>query len=463
MRRPTLLRELIRTQGLVLASTCVLLILGALVTGAILLRTDQNSTLRGVAGSLCTAVAKERIEERLDHLGAAQETFSEASLSDLGLELLDGDGRTLVRSGTLPAWPADSPGRPTAGCRSLGAYVLYGGDRGLRACAQPCGDGFTIRVTSEDVLSTPEARRTVLASLLVLPLAVALGTMVSSAAFRRSLRPLAQLRRAAGRLRPGQRTTLGVGAVPAELAGLEKAFDKVLARLSEAIEREKRFTHEASHELRTPLTSLRGRVDHIRSRLSDRPDLGGEADAALMDIDALDRLIEALLLLARSEATELPVTPVNLCDLARGLAARQARIDGPASPGLEVEAPDEILVRGSEDLLERAVGNLIENSRKFGGSEARIRIRVMSRDGAGVVCVDDDGPGIPDEYRARVFERFYRGAADRHRTPGTGLGLAVVRAIALRHGGEVSAVPGERGGAEIRIVLPLLVESRGVS
>ncbi len=459
MRRPTLLRELIRTQRLVLTLTCVLLTFGALVTGAVLLRSDQNRTIRNVAASLCTAVAKEKIEESLDEVGAARETFSEASMSAYGLELLDASGRSLVSKGPLPPWPRDGAARPTAGCRSIGRYSFLGSERGYRACAQPCTEGFTIRVSAEDVLSTRTARRTVLASLLVLPVAVFMGTMIGSAAFRRSLRPLAELRRAAARLRPGQRTTLGVGSVPAELAGLEKAFDKVLGRLSEAIEREKRFTHEASHELRTPLTSLRGRLDHILSRLGDRPDLRIDADAALMDVDALDRLIEALLLLARSEATSLPLTPVNLCDLARGLATRQHRMDGPGSPALEVEAPDEILVRGSEELLERAVGNLIENSRKFGGTQTRIRIRVFRNSGAGVITVDDDGPGIPAEYRPRVFERFYRGAADRQRTPGTGLGLAVVRAIALRHGGDVSAGPGERGGEEVRIVLPLLVEA----
>src|SRR5207247_9403745 len=138
-----------------------------------------------------------------------------------------------------------------------------------------------------------------------------------------------------------------------------------------------------------------------------------------------DRLVEALLVLARSESAGLPETPVNICDLAREAAARQARADGPSTRPPEVDAPDEILVRGSEELLEPALGNLVENSRKFAGRAARIRIRVRREDGLGVIRVEDDGPGIPVELRPFVFERFVRGATDRHRVPGTGLGLAV--------------------------------------
>jgi len=181
-----------------------------------------------------------------------------------------------------------------------------------------------------------------------------------------------------------------------------------------------------------------------------------EAAAALDDIDALDRLVEALLVLARSESAPLPETPVNLCDLAREVAAQQARAGGSSSGAPQVDAPDEILVKGSEELLGRALGNLVENSRKFAGREGAIRITVREVSGRGVMVVADDGPGIPAELRPFVFERFVRGPTDRHRLQGAGLGLAVVHAIVLRHGGDVSTGPGSKGGEEVTISLPLL-------
>jgi signal transduction histidine kinase len=247
-----------------------------------------------------------------------------------------------------------------------------------------------------------------------------------------------------------------VGARPAELASLERAIDGLLARVGDALAREKRFTQEASHELRTPLTLLRVRIEHLTQHLADRPALGGEAQEALRDVESLDRLVEALLLLARSESAGLPSTPVNLCDIAREAAARQIRALGKDGWTLEVTAPDEILVRGSEELLARAVSNLIENARKFGGDRPRVRVRVLEESGRGVIAVDDDGPGILPELRPLVFERFVRGPAERNRVPGVGLGLAVVRAVAERHGGDVSAGAGPLGGEEIRISIPLL-------
>jgi signal transduction histidine kinase len=121
-----------------------------------------------------------------------------------------------------------------------------------------------------------------------------------------------------------------------------------------------------------------------------------------------------------------------------------------------VDAPDEVLVRGSEDLLARALGNLVDNARKFGGPGARIVIRVREEGPRAIVSVADDGPGIPAGSKDHVFERFFRGAETRGTTEGAGLGLAVVRAIARRHQGSIDARSSELGGAELRLDLPAL-------
>ncbi|HZI92847.1 MAG TPA: HAMP domain-containing sensor histidine kinase [Patescibacteria group bacterium] len=459
MRAPTLVWQLTRVQILVVALACSLLVAGAMGASALLLRRDQDEALRNVATSICHAIAQERIHEEAPEgdMAPAREELNEAAMDGYRLELINGDGFALAAQGDLAGWSGELPGAPLAGgCGSVklgGAWIaplLY------RACAQKCGSSQNVRVITLDILAEPGVRRAALGVFATLPLAVLVGGVAGMVVFRRLLRPLGALRRAAARLKPEPGVALGVGARPAELAGLEKAFDSLLRRLGETLAREKRFTQEASHELRTPLTMLRGRLEQLSGQLADRPVLKAEAEAALGDLVSLDRLVEALLVLARSESAGLPQTPVNICDLSRVVAARQAKTDGPSGGALEVDAPDEILVRGSEELLERAVGNLVENSRKYGGRDALIRIKVMQQDGRGVITVADNGPGIPPELRPFVFERFVRDASARNRVPGTGLGLAVVRAIALRHGGEVSTGPAAIGGEEVRLSLPLL-------
>jgi signal transduction histidine kinase len=202
---------------------------------------------------------------------------------------------------------------------------------------------------------------------------------------------------------------------------------------------------------------LRGRIERLGLDGPLSASQKEHLDKALHEADALDRLIDALLLLARSESATLPATPVNLCDLARDVAGRQREKDGAAARSPEVDAPDEILVRGSEELLACAIGNLVENARKFAGPHARIRIRV-GQDGANAtVAVADDGPGIPAADRERIFDRFYRAATSRATKDGVGLGLAVAKTIASRHQGSIVATASDLGGAELRIAIPRLI------
>jgi len=312
-----------------------------------------------------------------------------------------------------------------------------------------------MRVIARDVLSERGVRRAGGILLAVLPVALAIGMALGRVAIARALRPLNDLEQAAARLTAASPLALGVGARPLELARLEGSFDGLLERLGAALTRERRFTQEASHELRTPLTVLHARIERLASSRSDE-ERAEHAAAIVRELHALDALVEALLLLARSEDAPLPGVPVNLCDLARSAARRQGLIDGPALPPIVVEAPDEILVRGSEELLDRAIGNVVENARKFAGPSGRIRLRVESAEGRGVISVADDGPGIAGDARAQVFERFFRDPAHRSTSNGAGLGLAVVRAIVERHGGRASAGESEYGGADLRLELPLL-------
>jgi two-component system sensor histidine kinase QseC len=420
----TLRARLVLVLGAVVAAGCVALVALAILGSAVLLRREQDRTLRSVAAEQCAGVTSEAREKETDLPGVAQEYFAEGQVTGMRLELLDQHNNVLVASGELDGWPT--------------------GEGHFRTRTLACGPTFKMRAVAPDVLSEPSVRRVGVTLLAVLPIAVTIGTMLGGAAIARALRPLDDLEQAAARLTVTSPLALGVGARPLEIA-----------RIGAALARERRFTQEASHEIRTPLTVLRARVERLASARSDE-DRRDHVAAILRELHSLETLAEALLLLARAEEAPLPRVPVNLCDLARGAAHRQGLVDGSQVRPVDVEAPDEILVRGSEELLDRAIGNVVENARKFSGPSGRIRLRVDAQGRSGVISVADDGPGIPEAIRDQVFERFYRDPANRRTSDGAGLGLAVVKAIVARHGGSVSAGRSGWGGAEFRLELPLL-------
>jgi signal transduction histidine kinase len=421
--------------GAVVATACVALVAITAVGSAAVLRREQDRTLLSVAGEKCNGSASEAREHRADLPSGARDFFDEGAVEGFRLELVDRRGAVLAASGELDGWDA-----------KVGHF---------RVRSVSCGDRFVMRAIAPDVLYEPNVRSRAGILLSALPIALAIGMVLGGIVIGRALRPLDDLEQAAARLTATSSLSLGVGARLDELARLERSFDGLLERVGAALARERRFTQEASHELRTPLTALRARIERLDSARTD-PERREHVAAITRELRSLETLVEALLLLARSEDAPLPRVPVNLCDLTRAAAQRQDVIDGGAGRAIEVEAPDEVLVRGSEELLDRAIGNVVENARKVAGASGRIRLRVESISGRGVVSIADDGPGVPNEARAMIFDRFFRDPAQRSSSNGAGLGLAVVRAIVNRHGGRVSADGSDLGGAEFRIEIPLL-------
>lgn len=431
----TLRGRLVLVLGGVVATACVMLVALAILGSAVLLRLEQDRTLRSMAQDQCDGVVSEAREKGVDLPTGADDYFKEAQVAGFRVELTDRGGQGLAHAGELDGWD-EGKGR-------------------FRSRSVRCGDAFVVRAIARDVLFEPSVLKGAGILVAALPIALVLGMALGGVAIARALRPLDDLEQAAARLTVGSSPALGVGATPIELARLERSFDGLLKRLGAALATERRFTQEASHELRTPLTALRARIERLATARSDGERRDNLA-AIVREFRALESLVEALLLLARSEDAPLPGVPVNVCDLARTSAHRQALIDGSASRPIVVDAPDEILVRGSEELLDRAIGNVVENARKFAGPDGRIRVRVEAASGFAVVSVADDGPGIAGEVRTQVFERFFRDAAHRQTSNGAGLGLAVVRSIVARHGGNASAGESDLGGAELRLRLPLL-------
>jgi signal transduction histidine kinase len=452
VNRPTLLGQLFRVHTLVVAAACALLVLATMAASGVLLRNRQDRTLEAITVEVANGVEIEATEEHFTTVTGAEEYFRESHLEGYRFELLAKDGTLAASDGKLPGWSSDGydvavdaragTPRPRSGSNGRGRF---------RACARWCGPDYIVRVITGDVLDHPEVRRVGGVLLAALPLATLIGALLGRALFSRRLRPLGRLEAAAAASAAHPEVTLRVDAPAREIATLRDAFNGLLARLGDALARERRFTQEASHELRTPLATLRGRIERLGTEETLTRAQSEHVATALREVDVLSALVDALLLLARSESAPLPETPVNLCDLARAAASGQAA---------DVEAPDEILVRGSEELLERAIANLVENARKFGGPKTRIRVRVTQDGLNAAVAVADDGPGIPAADRDHVFDRFYRGPGSRGATDGVGLGLPVARAIAIRHQGAIDVGSSDLGGAEFRIVIPLL-EPRG--
>ncbi|MFI7354603.1 sensor histidine kinase [Streptomyces avidinii] len=227
-----------------------------------------------------------------------------------------------------------------------------------------------------------------------------------------------------------------------EIAQLARTVNDTLDRLERSDARQRQFTADASHELRNPLAAVRSRLEVALAM--DRPDRES-VEAALADTERLQRIAADLLLLARLDGGPAPRSePVDLALLA---AEDVARRGGPRA-AIRVDAREPVPASGDPARLERALANLVDNALRYARSE--VVVRAASHDGWAVLDVTDDGPGIPEADRDRVFERFVRLDADRGRAGGgTGLGLAITREIARAHGGDVRALPAPGGGARL--------------
>ncbi|MET9463572.1 HAMP domain-containing sensor histidine kinase [Streptomyces sp. NPDC006544] len=234
-----------------------------------------------------------------------------------------------------------------------------------------------------------------------------------------------------------------------EIAQLARTVNATLDRLERGDARQRQFTADASHELRNPLAAVRSRLE-VALRDPDRESVA----AALADTERLQGIAADLLLLARLDGGPAPrAEPVDLALLA---AEDLARRPGPRVP-LRLDARAPVPACGDPERLERALANLVDNALRYARTEVTVRA-FADGDGWAQLEVIDDGPGIPEADRDRVFERFVRLDADRGRASGgTGLGLAIAREIARAHGGDLRALAPSAGGAGARLVLRVRV------
>jgi len=244
----------------------------------------------------------------------------------------------------------------------------------------------------------------------------------------------------------------------AEYARLVAVLNAMLDRLDRAFAVQRRFVADASHELRSPLTVLRGDLDVALRRERPAEDYRAALERMREEVTRMTALAENLLLLARADAG-LPATAlsdVDLADVAERAVERAARQADAARVALTAVTAA-TAVRGDAALLERAVGNLVENAVRYAPAGSRVTVRCSVAAVAAVLEVEDDGPGVSSEHAEHVFDRFYRGDPARGLDSGAGLGLPIARAIAEAHRGTLVLVrPGP--GALFRMRLPLVSE-----
>jgi len=243
-----------------------------------------------------------------------------------------------------------------------------------------------------------------------------------------------------------------------ELGRLATVFNDLLARLDRAFEQQRQFMADASHELRTPVAIMSGEAELALSR-NERPP--AELRGALANIHhearRLKRIVDDLFLLARGNAGEQLLSPSSLYlgDLARECVQAARSLAETNGIELRFEGHEELPYTGDEALLRRLVMNLLDNAIKYTPPGGTVELRACAEEGRYTIEVQDTGPGISQDARPRLFDRFYRAHSERGKTDtGAGLGLAIARWIAESHGGTISLQSSDSTGSTFRVVLP---------
>jgi len=243
-----------------------------------------------------------------------------------------------------------------------------------------------------------------------------------------------------------------------EYERLVRVLNRMLARIDEAFEAQKRFTADASHELRSPLTAMRGEIEVALRRERDPEEYRRVLASALEEVERLSRTAEDLLTLARSDAGVMRprLRAVDLADATDRVIERVGKLGEEKGLRLSRRFTPGMAILADPDLLDRLVWNLIENAIKFTPAGGTVEVEAdRDKEGTPVLEIRDTGPGVDEEDLERIFERFSRSDSARARSPGTsgtGLGLAIARTIAELHGAELTMGNRPEGtGAQCRV------------
>jgi two-component system, OmpR family, sensor kinase len=339
-------------------------------------------------------------------------------------------------------------------------FVLFhvtGLDGRIRVLGAPIDteQGSRVVVVGASLEDRDDAMRSLLWLLVVAaPIALLLASLLGYGLATLSLRPVESMRREAAAIsatEPGRR--LSVPPSRDEVSRLGETLNAMLERLEAALERERGFVADAGHELRTPLALLKAELELALRRPRSEAELEEAVRSAAHETDRLAQLAEDLLLLARSDRSQLTLEsePVAVEPLLSAVASRFRGRAADAGRRIEIDAADAPDVTADRGRVEQALGNLVDNA--LGHGSGAVRLSAVERNGHVELHVLDEGPGFPVEFLPHAFDRFAQ--ADTARSgAGTGLGLAIAEAVATAHGGSAHAENCVGGGSDVWLALP---------
>lgn len=393
------------------------------------------------------------LEQRADQVEAAVQADNGTAVAnsndeDRFVQVLGADGRVLLSTRNLDGvGPLVVPSREQL-VVSTRSDIPIEDDRYRTLVRRfDVGGTFQYVVVGENVDDVRDGERVLIATLsLVIPMAVLVLAVVVWWLVGRTLRPVEEIRREVAGLGLDQLDRR----VPASGSGdeidrLADTMNEMLARLETSSTRERRFVADASHELRTPLTRMRTALE---VELADnRTDLESTCRSVLDDTVEMQHLVDDLLFLARHDAGHGHV-PNEIIDLDVTVADEVAQQRIATTIPIDMTGVSAAQVRGSSSQLARLVRNLVSNASRH--AAGRVEVGLTDRVSSVVLVVRDDGPGVPDIDRERVFERFVRlDEARSGSSGGAGLGLAIARDIVTAHGGTI-----EMTAARVTVTLP---------
>jgi heavy metal sensor kinase len=375
------------------------------------------------------------------------------------VQILDESGRIVDAAPALRDRPALSAGELRRAFRGQITLVKPdAGDEGARYLAAPvlvAGRKRLVVVVGTSLGGRDDAIASVGTLLLIGgPIALLLAALAGYGALTVALAPVESMRRrAAGIHHAASGARLPVPPTDDEIARLGETLNEMLARLEDAFARERAFVSDASHELRTPLAILKGELELALRDGRTAEELEAALRSAAEETDRVVQLAEDLLVIARSDQGRLPIrrTEVVAADMLEAVRRRFGQRARDHGVELTVIPADGLRLTADPMRLEQALGNLVDNALRHGGG--RIALEAVAHGGVAALHVRDDGPGFPEEFIPKAFDRFTRADAGRGRG-GSGLGLAIVEVIAGAHGGSVHAVNGPEGGADVWLELP---------
>jgi heavy metal sensor kinase len=437
-----------------------------LLARAMYARVDE-AVVAGVQIAM-TSLAND-LQEGDDQPTAARNTVGELSSTRQMLVIYDGDGRLLAEGGrdsdldlTLPQPSAI----PASDVLFQSVYEKDDDDRhriGMRRVSLQRGTDYLIVLGSsmESLDAELASLRRIIAS--VVPLALIIAGFGGWFLAQRSLAPVVSMADRARQI-GGENLSerLPVANPRDELGHLAATFNELLGRLERSLGQQRQFMADASHELRTPVATARTAAS-VALQQPHRDEHGYRQTLEIIEQQTarLSRVVDDMFTLARADAGSYPVRklPMYLDEVIEDVV-RAARIVASAR---DVTVDNALAVpsasfEGDEELIHRMIGNLVSNAIRHAPAGTSVRVDLDRSARGYVIAVRDQGPGVPDDIRPFIFERFSRGDSSRQRGPiphdGAGLGLALARWIARSHGGDVDLVRSSESGSTFVVALP---------